>query len=211
MTRTTGAIGVLSVMLAVSMINNLQLRGDNAELEERLSRPAPPPQIHETTHTVYAEDDRPDGPTQGMDKAPLEDEEALLAEVIAEDPTLVLTMPEVEEAMEDRLTEKLTERRRIWQRHRLDQARERLESYAEESELPEETVVEIDELMEETMVNIAVLRQERHAGTVPDEEAFKELSDLRDDFAGGLVEMLGEEEAVALQETFTGPLSRSYY
>ena len=118
---------------------------------------------------------------------------------------------EVEAAVEQQLQEQLTERRKSWQNRHLEINRDSLNAYADEAELDEEMTAVIDELMEETMLDIASLRQERHSGSLPDDQAFEELGSLRSDFREELIDMVGEDEAAAIQERLMGPLGRNYY
>lgn len=214
MQLSQGITGLLAVGLVISLVTNVRRSDRIADLEDRLeeAEEAAEEAGRETVRTVYADDlgtlDDPDDPN---DKPPLDDVADIAAELAAEDPSLILSLPEVEEAMEDHINEQLSERRKAWQQRHLDANRESFAAYAEEAGLDEEVTEEIDSLMEETMLDIATLRQERHAGDVPDEKAFEELGALRSDFRADLIDLVGEEEAAELQERLMGPLSRGYY
>ncbi|MFT5682604.1 MAG: hypothetical protein ACI8RZ_003526 [Myxococcota bacterium] len=215
MQLSQGIAGLLAVGLAISLVTNTR-RGDRiaaleASLEEAEEAAAKPGR--ETTRTVYADDlgDLDGSSDDPNDKPPLDDIADMAASLAADDPSLILSLPEVEAAMEEHINTQLGERRKAWQRRHLDANRERFTAYAEEAEMDEEITEEIDSLMEGTMLDIATLRQERHAGDVPDEEAFEELGGLRTDFREDLVDIVGEEEADRLQERLIGPLSRTYY
>ena len=210
--------GLLSVGLVISLLTNVRRGQRISVLEDQLeaAESAEPGMGRETTRTVYADDlGRPDGeghPELAADeKPPLEDIVDIAAELASEDPSLILTLPEVEAAMEQQLEDQLTERRKAWQNRHLEINRDSLSTYAEEVGLDEETTAVVDALMEDTMFDIASLRQERHAGGLSDDQAFEELGSLRTDFREELVELVGDEEAAAIQERLMGPLGRNYY
>jgi hypothetical protein len=207
-------LGALFLGLAVSLTVNVRQSRENDALQARLddlprqATAAP----RETTRTVYAEGLGGDAPTEADgEKPPLDDAEAIAADLAATDPSLILSLPEVEAAMESHIQEQLTEKRKAWQSRQLAQTLEGLETYAESVNMPDETRTEVESIIEEAMIDIASLREDRHAGAIPDDEAFKELGTVRDEFTDSLVELIGEEEAARLQETLTGPLSRTYY
>lgn len=208
--------GLLTVALLISLLTNVR-RGQRIDaLEAQVAASASAETVRETTRTVYADElGRPDGAgDQSLapdEKPPLEDVVDIAAELAAEDPSLILTLPEVEAAVEQQLQEQLTERRKSWQNRHLEINRDSLNAYADEAELDEEMTAVIDELMEETMLDIASLRQERHSGSLPDDQAFEELGSLRSDFREELIDMVGEDEAAAIQERLMGPLGRNYY
>jgi hypothetical protein len=208
--------GLVTVAFFISLLTNVRRGQRIAALEARLAASTSAEAERETTRTVYADDlGRPDGPgDQNLapdEKPPLEDVVDIAAELASEDPSLILTLPEVEAAMEQQLQDQLTERRKSWQNRHLEINRDSLSAYAEEAELDEEMTAVIDELMEETMLDIASLRQERHSGSLPDDQAFEELGSLRSDFREELIDMVGEDEAAAIQERLMGPLGRNYY
>lgn len=208
--------GVLCAGLVISLSVNVRRGQRISDLEARLTAAgsAATEAVRETTRTVYADDlGRPDDVQARAqdDKPPLEDVVDIAAELATEDPSLILTLPEVEEAIEQQLQEQLSERRRSWQNRHLEINRDSLGAYAEEAGLDEETAGVLDELMEETMLDIASLRQERHAGSLPDDQAFEELGGLRSDFREELIDIVGEDEAAAIQERLMGPLGRNYY
>lgn len=208
--------GVLCAGLVISLSVNVRRGQRISDLEARLTaaESAASEAVRETTRTVYADDlGRPDDVQARAqdDKPPLEDVVDIAAELATEDPSLILTLPEVEEAIEQQLQEQLSERRRSWQNRHLEINRDSLGAYAEEAGLDEETAGVLDELMEETMLDIASLRQERHAGSLPDDQAFEELGGLRSDFREELIDLVGEDEAAAIQERLMGPLGRNYY
>ena len=210
-----GIAGLLAVGLIISLRTNVR-RGERiATLEARLQAEATGEvAVREITQTAHTNDlGRPDGDAalHPDSKPGLEDVVDIAASLAAEEPSLILTLPEVEEAMEQQLQDQLTVRRKAWQNRQLEVNRDSLNTYAEETGLDEEVTADIDELMEETMFDIASLRQERHAGEIPDDEAFEELGHLRSDFRKGLFDLVGEDEAAVIQEHLMGPLNRNYY
>jgi len=214
MQLSQGITGLLAVGLVISLVTNVRRSGQIVDLEARLeAAKAEGEQAgRETTRTIYADDlgtlDDPDDPN---DKPPLDDVAEIAADLAAEDPSLILSLPEVEEAIEEHISERLSARRKAWQQRHLDANRDHFATYAEEADLDDAIVEEVDTLMEETMLDIATLRQERHAGDVADDKAFEELSTLRTDFRADLVDLLGEDEADQVQDHLMGPLSRGYY